>query len=313
MRRATVSVVIVTYNSGDTIGRCLSSLWPQLRKGDQVLLVDNASPHGGLAALEASFPGLVTISNPVNVGFGRACNQALEIASGALYLLLNPDAELDPGALEIALGYLEKHPDAGVLGARIVLDGERSDPAAHRSFKSVQSYLYKISGLSRLFPGHPRFGRYYLSHLNLGRVTEVDSVAGAFLLIRRSLVDAIGLLDERFFMYCEDEDWCWRAKQAGAVVVYHPGVVVRHRKGESARQAPIRSLYHWHRSVYLYHRKNMAPTYPAPVNLAVYAGIFAVLGARLVRQLAARSALWVLGRMQTLPLIPGGASAQGSR
>jgi GT2 family glycosyltransferase len=200
-----------------------------------------------------------------------------------------------------------------VLGAGVLLEDGRVDPAAHRSFKDVGTYFYKALGLSRLFPRHPRFGRYYLSYRPLDKVTEVDSVVGAFLLIRRRVVDAVGLLDERFFMYCEDEDWCWRAKRAGWAVIYHPGVVVRHQKGSSARQAPLRMIYHWHRSTYLYHRKNIAPACAAPVNVAIYAGIFAVLGVRLVRQLGARAALRVLAREHALPLIPGGSSVQHSR
>jgi GT2 family glycosyltransferase len=313
MRRASLSVVIVTYNSAGTIERCLASLQPQLRQSDEVFVVDNASTDVGPGSIHLRHPGLRIIRNVKNVGFARACNQAIRIATGRFILLLNPDTQLDAGAIARAVGYLRSHPDAGVLGAKVRLQDGRVDPAAHRSFKQVGTYFYKVLGLSRLFPRHPRFGRYYLSHRRLNHVSEVDSVVGAFLLIRSQVVDAIGLLDERFFMYCEDEDWCWRAKCAGWRVVYHPGVVVRHQKGSSARQAPLRTLYHWHRSTYLYHRKNIAPTYAAPVNLGVYSGLIAVLGARVVRQLAARSALWLLSRKPTFPMIRGGASAEGSR
>jgi GT2 family glycosyltransferase len=284
MTRPSVSVVIVTYNSADSIRHCLLSLWPQLEEHDEVFVVDNASTDGGHVGLAAEFPRLRVIANSRNLGFARACNQALSVARGRHNLLLNPDATLEPSALDVAIDHLERHPETSVLGAKVLLDGARTDPAAHRSFKSVETYFYKALGLTRT--RHPRFARYYLADRELGEVTEVDAVVGAFLLIRRTMVDAIGLLDERFFMYCEDEDWCYRVKRAGGSVVYHPGVVVRHRKGSSARQVPMRSLYHLNRSTYLYHRKNIAPAYPLPVNVVVYLGLFARMTGQMALLLA---------------------------
>lgn len=289
MTRPSVSVVIVTYNSGDSIRHCLLSLWPQLDEHDEVFVVDNASKDGGHLGLASEFRGLRVIVNSRNSGFARACNQALSAARGRYNLLLNPDATLDRNALEVAIDHLERHPEASVLGAKVVLDGDRVDPAAHRSFKSVETYFFKALGLTRT--RHARFARYYLAGRELGHVTEVDAVVGAFLLIRRSMVDTIGLLDERFFMYCEDEDWCYRVKQAGGSVVYHPGVVVRHRKGSSARQVPLRTVFHLNRSTYLYHRKNIAPAYPLPVNLVVYIGLFARMAGQMALLLARRPSL----------------------
>jgi GT2 family glycosyltransferase len=170
------------------------------------------------------------------------------------------------------------------LGGRVLLSNGRVDPAAHRSFKTAGTYFYKFAGLSALFPKSRRFGHYYLSYIDEDLVADVDSVVGAFMLVRRSLIDAIGPMDERFFMYCEDEDWCWRAKQHGTRVVYHPGVVVHHSKGDSARHRPFKSIYNWHRSIALYHRKNIAGRYPAPVNAAVYAGVFVGLVVASIRQ-----------------------------
>ncbi len=137
-----------------------------------------------------------------------------------------------------------------------------------------------MTGLARWFPRSRRFGRYYLSYLDEQEIADIDSVVGAFLLIRSSGIDAVGMLDERFFMYCEDEDWCWRAKQAGGRVIYHPGVVVHHRKGSNTRRVPVRMAYHWHRSLYLYHRKNIAPRYSAITNAGIYAGIIVSLAAK---------------------------------
>ena len=280
MNETTLSVIIVNFNGGRIVRACLDRLWQELRIGWQVLLVDNASRDGGADGLEADYPGLSVIRNAQNVGFARANNQAIRLATGRYVLLLNPDVVMDSGAISTAVAYLDAHPDVSILGPKILLADGRPDPAARRSFKTPETYLFKMTGLSRLFPRHRRFGRYYLSYLGDDEICDVDSIVGAFMLVRRSVIDAIGMLDERFFMYCEDEDWCWRAKQAGGRVVYHPGIVAHHRKGSSSRTVPLRMAYHFHRSLFLYHRKNIAPSYSMLTNAGVYAGIAASFAAR---------------------------------
>jgi len=293
MSRCRLSVIIVTYNSRGLIERCLRALWPQLQSADEVFVVDNASTDSGVEGLETAFPGLQIVRNGQNLGYAAGNNVALRQARGEYVLLLNPDVVLGPNALAVATAYLDSNADVGILGARILLPSGRLDPPARRTFKTPSTYLYKLTGLSWLFPRHPRFGRYYLSYLDEGAITEVDAVVGAFLMIRRVAVEQVGLLDERFFMYCEDEDWCWRTKQAGWRVVYHPGVVAHHRKGSSTRTRRFAMACHWHRSIFLYHRKNIAPRYPAPVNGAVYAGMVLSLGVTLgvsgVRRLLGRN------------------------
>jgi GT2 family glycosyltransferase len=279
-----LTVIVVNYNGGATLRRGLRALWPELRPGWDVVVVDNASSDGSADDLESEFDGVRVIRNRRNQGFAAANNIALRDTGGDNVLLLNPDVEVDPGAIATALGHLDAHDDVGIVGARILLPDGRFDPAARRSAKTPATYWYKILGLSRLFPRHPRFGRYYLSYLDESAITDVDSVVGAFLLIRRSVVDSIGPLDERFFMYCEDEDWCWRARQAGWRVVYHPGVVVRHAKGSSTRQRPLRMAYHFHRSLLLYHRKNLAPRHSPVANAAVYGGIAAGMVSAMAKQ-----------------------------
>jgi GT2 family glycosyltransferase len=299
MASVRLSVIIVTYNSRATLWPCLRSLWPQVGADDEVIIVDNASSDGTLDDLDAAFPGVRLIRNPRNVGYASGNNVALREARGECVLLLNPDVVLEPNALQVALTYLAQHPDVGILGPKVLLPNGRLDPPARRTFKTPATYLYKLTGLSWLFPRHPQFGRYYLSYLDDDCITDVDAVVGAFLLARRDVVDEIGLLDERFFMYCEDEDWCWRARLAGWRIVYHPGVLAYHRKGSSARKVRFRMIFHWHRSIFIFHRKNIAPRYPVIVNVPVYGGMLAslllTLGITGVRQLVPR---------RTEPLIP---------
>jgi GT2 family glycosyltransferase len=289
------TVITVTYNSGALIWRCLGALWPQLHAGDEVFLVDNASADDSLTGIEEAFPGLRVIRNVDNRGYAAANNQALRLAQGDYVLLLNPDVVLAPDALATATAYLDAHPDVGILGPKIVLPNGRLDPPARRTFKTPATYFYKLTGLSWLFPHHRRFGRYYLSYLDDELLTDVDAVVGAFMLMRRATIARIGLLDERFFMYCEDEDWCWRAKQDRWRVVYHPAVVAHHYKGSSTRLRPFSMIYHWHRSILLYHRKNIAPRYPAPLNTLVYGAIslscFLTMGISGFRRLVPRKAV----------------------
>jgi GT2 family glycosyltransferase len=278
---STVSVIIVNYNGGPLVRDCLGHLWPQLKAGWEVFVVDNNSFDGSVDNLESEFAGVHVIRNTTNGGFARANNQALAVAKGTYILLLNPDVELLPGSLATAVAYLNEHPDVSILGPKVLRNG-RLDPPARRSFKTPETYLYKVIGLSRLFPRHRRFGRYYLSYLDEDQITDVDSVVGAFLMIRRSVVEQIGPLDERFFMYSEDEDWCWRAKQAGGRVVYHPRVVVHHAKGASTSKNRLRMRFHFHRSLWLFYRKNLASRYPAPINWIVYGGIGAGLAGAMI-------------------------------
>jgi GT2 family glycosyltransferase len=268
-----LAVIIVNYKAGQLLLDCLAALYAQLAADSEVYLVDNASNDPILARVESQYPSIALIQNPVNVGFARANNQVLASTDADYYLLLNPDVELQPGAITIALEHLDSHPDIGILGARVLRHNGLLDPAARRSFKGAETYFYKWFGLSKLFGTSRRFGRYYLSYLDESKLTDVDSVVGAFMIIRSQVLRDIGFFDERFFIYCEDEDFCYRAKLAGFRVVYHPAVVARHRKGHSTSQVPFRMLYHWHRSLVLYHVKNIGPRYRGIVNWIVYSGI----------------------------------------
>jgi GT2 family glycosyltransferase len=268
-----LSVIIVNHNAGPLIVACVESIIPQLGHDDAILIVDNGSTDGSDRRIEAAHAQLQLMRCGHNIGFAAGVNAGLRATTGEYVLLLNPDTSLASGALDIAIRYMATHPDVGILGGRILLPNGRVDPAAHRSFKTAGTYFYRLTGLAKLFPRNERFGAYYMGNLDELAIADVDSVVGAFMMVRRSLIDRIGFLDESFFMYCEDEDWCWRAKQQGSRVVYNPNVVVHHVKGTAARQRRLRSLYHWHRSLALYHRKNIAGRYPLALNVAIYAGI----------------------------------------
>jgi GT2 family glycosyltransferase len=283
-----VSVIIVNYNGGERLLECLATLVRATRAPIEILLVDNASSDGSDRLAAQRFRALRLIQNPDNRGFARAANQGLALARADYLLLLNPDLIVGDRAVDTVLAFMAAHPEVGICGPRILLPSGRLDRPCRRSFKTPATYLHKALALTSLFPGSRTFGHYYLSYLDERQTFEVDAVIGAFLMTRRSLVDRIGPLDERFFLYCEDEDFCLRAKRAGFKVVYLGEAVAVHHKSSSARQMPVRSLYEWHRSVLQFHRKNIAPECGPVTNGLVYVGISIALAAKAAVALARR-------------------------
>lgn len=278
-----LSVIIVNYNGGELLKQTLTSLYETASSlSPQVFVVDNGSSDCSLEMVRSKFTDVRIIENGANLGFAKANNCALRRARGRYILLLNPDVELRSGAIQTALDYMEANPKVGIIGPRVLLSNGQLDRPCRRSFKTPTIYFYKTIGLSTLFPQSPRFNRYYMGYLPEDQLAEVDAVIGAFLMIRRACMEEIGLLDECFFIYCEDEDWCFRAKQAGWQVVYNPRSVIVHHKGSSTRKRRLRMVYEWHKAIFQFHRKNMASDYPCVVNGLVYLG----MGVRLIIALA---------------------------
>lgn len=253
---------------------CLASLKPDLeRLRAEVYVVDNASADGSAEMVAREFAWAILIRSSRNLGYAAGNNLALRRARGRHVLLLNPDTVLPPGALVDTVALLDASPEIGALGPKLVRADGGLDLACRRSFPSPEVAFFRLFGLARLFPGSPRFARYNLLHLDPDRAIDVDSVCGAFMLVRREVVEQVGLLDESFRMYGEDLDWAYRIKQAGWRIRYDPAVVVLHYKGQSSRQRPVRSLLAFYQAMALFYRKHYAASRPAPFNALVYAGI----------------------------------------
>lgn len=260
-----LAVIIVNYNVCTLLQRCLESVLAA--KGDLRLalcVVDNCSTDGSVEMMRHHFPQVKLISNLDNVGYPAANNQGLLAlgvtaaapAQHARYaLLLNPDTELPAGALAELVHYMDMHPDVGILGPKLVLPDGRLDPACRRAFPTPAVSFYRMAGLSRLFPRSRRFGRYNMTFLDENETAEVDSVVGAFMLVRTAALEGIGLMDDRFWMYGEDLDWAKRIKDAGWRVLYHPTVTVLHVKRASSRQNP-RSQLEFYRAMLIFYYKH---------------------------------------------------------
>jgi GT2 family glycosyltransferase len=265
-----LGIVIVNYNTRDLLRECLKSVFASL--GDfsyAVCVVDNCSTDGSSGMVRAEFPEVDLIESSVNGGYAYANNLGLQhfgfgdtTADSPRYaLLLNPDTELPPTALAGMLSFMDQHPDAGIAGPKLVrLDGSL-DLACRRSFPSPEVSFYRMTGLSKLFPSHPRFGRYNVTWLDPDQVTQVDSVVGAFMMVRREAIEQAGLLDETFFMYGEDLDWAYRIKEHNWLVWYNPAVTVLHVK-EAASKHSKRARYEFYRAMVIFYRKHYAEETP---------------------------------------------------
>ena len=283
-----LAIVIVNYNVRDLLRRCLKSVLASQGEFEyETCVVDNASTDGSCEMVRDEFPQVQLISNHSNVGYPAANNQGLRLLGvesenqserPRFCLLLNPDTEVPAYAFVKLLKYLDSHEDVGVVGPKLVLPDGTLDLACRRSFPSPEISSYRMLGLSRLFPKSRRFGRYNLTYLDENSVAEVDSVVGAFMMVRTVALANVGLLDERFWMYGEDLDWAKRIKDEGWRVVYYPPVEVLHVKRASSRQNK-RAQVEFYRAMLIFYYKHYRAETPLPLHWLVVAAV-AVKGGR---------------------------------
>ncbi len=285
-----LAIVIVNYNTRELLGDCLDSIFES--HGDftyQVCVVDNNSSDGSAGLARESFPQVRLIESQVNGGYAYANNLGLRamgfdnsqssILNSQLprhVLLLNPDTILPPSALQQMLAFMDAHHEAGAAGPRLVLPDGQLDRACRRSFPTPEIACYRLTGLSFLFPQSRRFGRYNLSYLDPAETTEVDSVVGAFMMVRGKAVEQVGLLDESFFMYGEDLDWAYRIKQAGWKIYYNADVTVLHYKeaaSKGKRAIRLKTRYEFYRAMHLFYHKHYEATTPFWLRGLVLAGL----------------------------------------
>ncbi|MFQ5611439.1 MAG: glycosyltransferase family 2 protein [Anaerolineae bacterium] len=265
-----LAIIIVNYNTRDLLRECLRSIYDG--KGGlkvAVCVVDNASPDGSADMVRAEFPQADLIASQTNGGFAYANNLGLRHYgfgknSSTLpryVLLLNPDTKLPAQALPAMVEFMDGHPNVGAAGPKLVLPDGSLDLACRRSFPTPEVSFYRMVGLSKLFPNHPRFGRYNMTYLDPDQPAEVDSVVGAFMLVRREAIAQAGLLDERYFMYGEDLDWAFRMKAAGWSVYYNPAVTVLHVKRASSRHSS-KAQVEFYRAMDIFYREHYAAETP---------------------------------------------------
>jgi GT2 family glycosyltransferase len=252
-----LSTVIVNYRSRDPLLGCLPALEAAAAGvAHEVVIVDNSPGDGAAEAVRARFPAVRWIANAENVGFARAVNQGLAATGGAVAMLLNPDCELAPGAVGELLGHLRAHPRCGIAAPRIHNPDGTLEFSA-RSYPGPLTFLFnRYSLLTRLFPGNPWSRRYLLTDWDHETVRDVDWVSGACMAVRREAIVGVGPMDEGYFMFNEDVDWCRRMNAAGWAVTYVPAARAVHHVGASKRRVSSRVIWERHRGMLRYFRKH---------------------------------------------------------
>jgi GT2 family glycosyltransferase len=254
-----LSIIIVNWNTRDLTAACLETVAADIaRLGAtpdaplvQTIVVDNASTDGSVAHIRSAYPWVQLLENQENVGFAVANNGALAHCTGAYVLLLNSDTEVQPGALDTLLRFMDEHPEAGIVGARYL----NPDGTLQSSCYPAPTLLresWRMFHLDRLYP----YGIYRMRDWPLDQPRAVDTVQGAALLIRRTITDQLGLFDTDYFMYTEEIDLCRRVRQAGWQIYWAPTATIIHYGGQSTRQVARTMFLHLYQSKVLYFRKH---------------------------------------------------------
>ena len=270
-----LSVIIVNYNVKYFLEQALLSV----RKAAEGLLVetivvDNNSVDGSVALVREKFPEVIFIANKVNTGFSTANNQGLRIATGKYVLLLNPDTVVEEDTFRRCIDFMEQHPEAGAVGVRMY-DGKGIFlPESKRGLPSPSVAFYKLMGLNSLFPRSRTFNYYYLGHLDDSQVQEIEVLSGAFMFMRKSVLDEIGLLDETFFMYGEDIDLSYRILKAGYKNYYLPDTRIIHYKGESTKKGTLNYVRVFYQAMIIFAQKHFSPRQARLYTLGIRAAIY---------------------------------------
>jgi GT2 family glycosyltransferase len=252
-----LSVIIVNYNVKHFLEQCLYSVHKAISGiVAEVIVVDNDSSDNSIGFLQPAFPSVIFLANNENAGFSKACNQGLSVSKGRYVLFLNPDTIVPEDCLSKCVSFLASHPDAGALGIRMVDGGGKFLKESKRAFPSPLTALYKLSGLSALFPRSRTFSRYHLRYLPENENHEVDVLAGAFMMIKREVINKTGAFDETFFMYAEDIDLSYRIQEAGYRNYYFADSSIIQFKGESTRKLSLNYVRMFYNAMNVFVKKH---------------------------------------------------------
>lgn len=272
----TLSIIIVNYNTEDFLKQCLTSLYAQQHSFTfETIVVDNHSHDESVTMIRKDFPGVRLMENRDNGGYATANNMGMELARGKYYLLLNSDTKIMGDALERLVSFLDRHGNVAVVTARLVYP-DFSDQGVARTFPTPMNGLFgRRSLLTRLFPNNRYSKRYLLSHRHPSNEPfEVDWVSGACLMVKKEAIREVGPLDERFWMYWEDADLCYRIKQEGWKVYCVPEAVVIHYEGRSGSEGTSsRCIIEFNKSAYRYYRKHHIKSPFEMMNFAAVIGL----------------------------------------
>lgn len=255
-----LSVIVVTWNSSNCIEECLVQLERE-SSDSEVIVVDNNSRDGTQEIVRDRFPWIRLIENSANLGYAKANNQGIEQSSGKYVLFLNPDTVLKDQAVRRMMDFIQTHTGIGALAPQLLNPDLTVQPSC-RAFPTFKILAWEFLGLSYLFPGTKTFGCWRMGYFDHASMTQVDQPMGSCLLVPRQVLAKAGLFDEKFPMFMNDVDLCYRIKKAGLPIIFFPKAKVVHRLGESTGRIKSKMIISSHRSIYHYFRKH----HPSPLN-----------------------------------------------
>lgn len=251
-----ISIIIVNYNVKTYVAQCLDSIRRSTRDMSvEFIVVDNNSSDGSVEYLKDAFPEVVFIANTDNCGFAKANNQGIRIAKGKYVLLLNPDTVISEDTLSDCKRFMDEHEKAGAVGVKMLKTDGSFAYESRRGVPTPFVAFCKMSGLGTLFPRSRTFGRYYMRYLDIDSTEPIEVISGAFVFIRRSVLDKSGLLDEDFFMYGEDVDLSFRLLRTGYQNYYLPTRIL-HYKGESTQKSSYKYVYNFYNAMLIFFQKH---------------------------------------------------------
>jgi len=252
-----ISIIIVSYNVKDYIKQCIRSIFRSDISKDlfEIIIIDNDSYDGTVEDLKKSFANICVIENNLNEGFSRAVNKGIKKANGDFICLLNPDVIINENTFSTLLKYLENDKNIGCIGPKIINVDGTIQHSCKRSFPTPLNAIFRLFYLDRIFPKSSFFGKYNLTYLDINKTHKVDAISGAFMMFNKDIVKEVGLLDEDFFMFGEDIDFCYRIKNRGYNIIYTPDTEIMHYKGESVKTAPYDMVNVFYNAMEIYFKK----------------------------------------------------------
>lgn len=277
-----LSIIIVNYKTYELTKNAIKSVLETVKSSYEIFVVDNNSQDGSYEKLKFKFKNEIAnekiklIANKSNQGFAAANNIAIKKSKGNFILLLNSDTVTKEDSIDMCFNYIKNHDDVGAIGCKILLPNGDLDKAAKRSFPNPKNSFYKLFGFSKINK-RSKSNNYNLDDLDPNGIYEVDSLVGAFMLVRKKTINQIGLLDEDYFMYGEDIDWCYRIKKAEWKIIYYGKVEIIHYKGSSSKKQKSKLIYEFYRAMYLFYSKHYTNKYSLLTKIVMYLGIFLLL------------------------------------
>jgi GT2 family glycosyltransferase len=275
MTQPEISCCIVSFNTCDLLRDCLNAIYQFPPSCPfEIIVVDNSSNDGTQEMLRESYPEVHFVENERNEGYTGPMNTAMKLGRGKYLVQLNPDTLVRPDTFDPLVCFLEEHAEAGICTPKVLnRDGSLQKQCRRSAGRPWDAFTY-FSGLAKRYPDNPRYAGYLMTYLEENEVNEVEAVSGSCMMIRREVIDQIGYLDERFFAYQEDADFCFRARLAGWKIFYVPAAQIIHFGGQGGSKVEIyQSIYHWHRSYFLYYRKHLAREYNFVMDMLVFLGV----------------------------------------